>query len=173
MTLDWLGEFVCDVADFPEPGIVFKDISPLLANPDALRFAVEALADPFVGGEIDAVVGIDARGFIFGAPIAYRLGCGFIPLRKAGKLPRATIGRDYMLEYGLNRLEMHADALHEGVRVILIDDVLATGGTASAAVDLIRATGAEMAGAAFLLELTFLHGAARLDSVDPHVLLKY
>lgn len=178
MSLEWLAEFVHDVPDFPEPGIVFKDISPLLANTDALRYAVDAIADPWVGGEIDAVVGIDARGFIFGAPVAYRLGCGFIPVRKPGKLPRETVGRDYALEYGTNRLEMHADSLQPGNRVVLIDDVLATGGTAAAAVSIIGDLGASVAGTSFLLELAALGGRERLADAapglaDPHVLLSW
>lgn len=176
MSLEWLAEFVHDVPDFPEPGIVFKDISPLLANTDALRYAIDAIADPWVGGEIDAVVGIDARGFIFGAPVAYRLGCGFIPVRKPGKLPRETVGRDYALEYGTNRLEMHANSLQPGNRVVLIDDVLASGGTAAAAVSIIGDLGASVAGTSFLLELEALGGRARLAEAapglaDPHVLL--
>lgn len=178
MSLEWLAEYVHDVPDFPEAGIVFKDISPLLAETDALRYAVDAMAEPYVGGEIDAVVGVDARGFIFGAPVAYRLGCGFVPVRKPNKLPRATVGIDYALEYGENRLEMHADALSAGDRVVLIDDVLATGGTAAAAASLITSMGASLAGVSFLLELVALGGRTTLkdavpDLADPHVLLPY
>lgn len=173
MSLEWLADFVHDVADFPEPGIMFKDISPLLADPDALRFAVEALADPYVGGDVGHVAGIDARGFILGAAVAYRLGCGFVPIRKAGKLPREVLSREYALEYGTNKLELHADAFEPGERVVLVDDVLATGGTAEASLELIRETGADVAGVAFLLELEFLKGRERLAALDPHVLLKY
>jgi len=173
MSLEWLGEFVHDVEGFPKPGVLFKDISPLLADPDALRFAVEAMAEPYVGGDVAHVAGIDARGFIVGAAVAYRLGCGFVPIRKAGKLPRATVSCSYELEYGTNTLEMHTDAFAPGERVVLVDDVLATGGTAAASLELIAQTGADVAGVAFLIELGFLDGRKRLGTHDPHVLLSY
>jgi len=173
MSLEWLGEFVHTVPDFPESGVMFKDISPLLADPDALRFAVEAMAEPYVGGDVGHVAGIDARGFILGSAVAYRLGCGFVPIRKAGKLPRSTVSRSYELEYGTNTLEMHADAFAPGERVVLVDDVLATGGTAAASLDLITETGADVAGVAVLIELGFLGGRKRLGTHDPHVLLSY
>lgn len=174
---EWLASLVVDVADFPKPGIVFKDITPLLADPDGLRLAVEVLADPFVGGDIDTVVGVDARGFIFGAPMAYRLGAAFVPVRKAGKLPRPTRSQGYSLEYGDDHLEVHRDDLTADKRVVLVDDVLATGGTAAAAASLIQQSGASLAGAAFLIELGDLGGRARMaevaPGVDPHVLLQY
>lgn len=174
---EWLASLVVDVADFPEPGIVFKDITPLLADPDGLRLAVEVLADPFVGGDIDTIVGVDARGFIFGAPMAYRLGAAFVPVRKAGKLPRPTRAQSYSLEYGEDKLEVHRDDLTADSRVVLVDDVLATGGTAAAAASLIHESGARLAGMAFLIEIADLGGRQRVTEVapgvDPHVLLSY
>jgi len=166
---DWLREFVIDVADFPKPGVMFKDITPLLGDTDALRFSVEALADPFIGSEIDAVVGIDARGFILGAPVAYRLGCGFVPVRKAGKLPGDVVGSEYELEYGTERLELKTASLAPEARVVIVDDVLATGGTAEATLDLVQKCGAVVCGVVFLIELEALGGRARLmasPSVD-------
>jgi len=162
---EWLRELVHDVADFPKPGVGFKDITPLLGNSDALRFSVEAMADPFIGTEIDAVVGVDARGFILGAPVAYRLGCGFVPVRKGGKLPRDVLGCEYELEYGTERLEIKTGGVTAGQRVVVVDDVLATGGTAAAACDLVQQCGAEISGLVFLLELASLGGRNRL--LDP------
>lgn len=162
---DWLREYVHDVADFPQPGVAFKDITPLLNDADALRFSVEAMADPFIGTEVDAVVGVDARGFILGAPVAYRLGCGFVPVRKAGKLPGAVLGCDYDLEYGTERLEIKTGSIAAGARVVIVDDVLATGGTAAAASDLVRQSGATICGIVFLIELAVLGGRRQL--VDP------
>lgn len=175
---DWLREFIADVPDFPKPGILFKDIAPLLNDVDAFRFTIEALADPFIGLEVDAVVGIEARGFLIGAPVAYRLGCGFVPVRKPGKLPGTTVGRDYQLEYGEARLEVQCEALSEGRRVVVVDDVLATGGTAGAALELLGRCGAEVCGAAFLLELEALAGRATLHDTMVqefmiHTLLNY
>ncbi|MFN3591866.1 MAG: adenine phosphoribosyltransferase, partial [Thermaurantiacus sp.] len=159
---------------FPEPGVTFRDLTPLIADPAGLRATVSALATaaptPF-----DRVAGIEARGFLFAAPLAHALGSGLILLRKPGKLPAATIGHDYALEYGSDRLEMHADALAPGARVLLVDDVLATGGTAEAAVRLIRRGGGEVAGALFVAEIAALGGAERLRAagVAPHSLLSY
>ena len=156
-----LERLVVDVADFPEPGVVFKDITPLLADPDGLRLVVEALAEAGRlpdGGVVDKVVGMEARGFILAAPVALALGAGFVPVRKAGKLPRATHAVSYDLEYGAATLEVHRDAVGAGDRVLLVDDVLATGGTAQAARELVEACGAEVVGAAVLLELSFLPG---------------
>jgi len=155
---------VLDVADFPEPGVVFKDITPLLGDTDALRFSVEALADPFIGTEIDAVVGIDARGFILGAPVAYRLGCGFVPVRKAGKLPGDVLGSEYELEYGTEQLEIKPESLAPGARVVIVDDVLATGGTAEATRDLVQQCDAIICGVVFLIELEALGGRTRLEA---------
>lgn len=169
----WLQQYIRDVPDFPEPGVMFKDITPLLRDADAFRFAIEALADFFVGTDLDAIVGIDARGFIFGAPVACRLGCGFVPVRKTGKLPGETAAVSYDLEYGSNTLELSADAFDSGARVAVIDDVLATGGTMAATIELCENSGAEVAGVGCLMELEFLNGRAQLPNVDPHVLLNY
>ena len=163
---------VRDVPDYPKPGIVFKDIPPVLANPAAFAQAIEALALPFVGKGIDAVLGIESRGFMFAAPIALRLAAGFVPVRKPGKLPRATDRVEYALEYGTDALEIHRDALRPGSRVLVVDDVIATGGTAAATVALARGQGAEVVAATFLLELTFLKGVAKLE-VPSTALLRY
>lgn len=152
-----------DVADWPEPGIVFKDITPLLAHPEGLAWAVDRLYEPFVGKGIDLVAGIESRGFIFAVGVARALGAGFIPVRKPGKLPRATVRREYELEYGSDAVEMHADAAGEGQRVLVVDDVLATGGTMAATCELFAQTGADVAGAAVLVELGFLDGAGRVN----------
>ncbi len=157
---------VRDVADFPTPGVVFKDVSPLLADPDGLRAVVAALAAPGRDADglttVDRVVGLEARGFIFGAPVALELGAGFVPVRKAGKLPAATHQVSYALEYDEAVLEIHRDALQPGDRVLVVDDVLATGGTAAAARTLVEACGATVAGVSVLLELAFLDGRSAL-----------
>lgn len=160
--VEWLREFVRLVPDFPEPGIRFADITPLLGNADALRCAVELLADEFVGRDIDLVAGVDARGFILAAPIACRLGCGFVPIRKPGRLPAETHRIDYCLEYGSGSLEIHQDAAAAGQSVLLIDDVLATGGTGGAAIDLIEMTGASVAAVGFLASIDGLAGHSQL-----------
>jgi adenine phosphoribosyltransferase len=170
---EWLREHVVDVADFPEPGVVFKDLTPLLAHVDAFRFAVDALADHYTGIGVDLVVGVEARGFVLAAPLAYRLGVGLVPARKPGKLPRTSIRQVYDLVYGSDALEMHHDAIAPGERVLLIDDVLATGGTAAAAAGMIAQTGAEILGIGFLIELAFLEGRDRLDGYDVHSVLVY
>ena len=161
-----------DIPDFPSEGIVFKDITPLLDDPEGFGSAIDALAAPYEG-RVDRVVGIEARGFILAAPIALRLGAGFVPMRKAGKLPAATIGQSYDLEYGTATIEMHADALADGDRVLVVDDVLATGGTAEAAVALVTRSGATVAGLTFLIELDFLEGRKRLEGHDITTLLHY
>lgn len=161
--VEWLRALVRHIADFPEPGIRFADITPVLANADALRCAVELLADEFVGRDVDLIAGVDARGFILAAPIACRLGCGFVPIRKPGRLPSATHEMSYQLEYGAGSLEVHRDAAAPGQRVVVIDDVLATGGTAAAAAALIEQTGATVDGLGFLLSVPGLDGASRLD----------
>lgn len=175
MTADtaWLRQFVRNVPDFPEAGVVFKDITPLLANVDAFRFCVDALADHWCGDSIDHIVGIEARGFVLAAPLAYRCGAGFVPIRKPGKLPADVISKEYALEYGSDALEIHRDAISPGERVLIVDDVLATGGTASAAVTLIRELEAEVVGIGFLIELGFLGGAARLEGIETTSLLVY
>lgn len=163
-----------DVPDFPRPGVLFKDITPLLANAEAFAECVAALADPWRHQAVDAVCGIESRGFIFGAALARALGTGFVPLRKAGKLPAATLGVDFRFEYGATRLEVHADALAPGARALIVDDVLATGGTLAAARQLVERLGARLVGAAVVLELDFLHGRARWPAEAPlHALLRY
>ncbi|MEM7092200.1 MAG: adenine phosphoribosyltransferase [Actinomycetota bacterium] len=164
--VEWLRALIRHVDDFPEPGIRFADITTVLGNADALRCAVELLADEFVGRGVDSVAGIDARGFILGAPVACRLGCGFIPIRKPDKLPADTLRVDYTLEYGSGSLEVHADAAAGGQRVLIIDDVLATGGTALAAAQLVEQTGASVEAIGFLATIAGLDGLAQLDSYE-------
>ena len=163
------------IPDFPSPGILYRDVTTLLADPVALRRAVDGLAEVAEDGTLDAVAGIEARGFVFGAAVAVRLGCAFVPLRKPGKLPHETIGVDYELEYGSDRLEMHVDAVDPGARVLLVDDLIATGGTALAGVGLLRSAGAEVVGAAFVVDLPDLGGAAALREagVDVHTLVGF
>ena len=156
---------VRDVPDFPKPGIVFKDITPLLADPVALKAAVAAMADPYRENPPAKLLAAEARGFLFAVPMALELGCGVVPVRKPGKLPAATAKVEYELEYGTDALEMHADALAPGERALIVDDVLATGGTVAACVTLARDAGAEVVGAAFLIELAFLNGRAKLDGL--------
>ena len=164
---------IAEVPDFPKPGIAFKDITPLLADPELLQLALQAMARPFEGDGVTQVVAIESRGFILGAPIATMLGAGLIPIRKPGKLPRDTGRVEYDLEYGTDALEMHDDALKVGDRVLIVDDVMATGGTAGAAGQLVRKTGAELVGHAFLLELRFLNGREKLDGARAEAVLKY
>ncbi|MFI7614319.1 adenine phosphoribosyltransferase [Nonomuraea terrae] len=152
-----------DVPDYPKPGVVFKDITPLLADPVAMAAVVEELAGTH---QADKIVGIEARGFILAAPVAYRAGAGFVPVRKKGKLPAATLEESYDLEYGSATIEVHRDAFVPGERVLIVDDVLATGGTAKAAVELVERAGGEVAGIAVLMELAFLQGRERLAGVD-------
>jgi adenine phosphoribosyltransferase len=169
-TAGLLAAMIRDVADFPSPGVVFKDITPVLADPQAYASAVAALAAPFMGA-VDRVAAIEARGFILGAPVALAVGAGFVPLRKVGKLPHQTVTEGYALEYGLATLEMHVDALAAGDRVLIVDDVVATGGTARAAVELVRRVGAEVVGLTALLEIEALGGRSRLDGVDVRTLI--
>ena len=161
------------VPDFPKPGILYYDITTLLRDPVGLREAIDGLTEPFRNQQIDLVVGIESRGFILGAPVADRLRAGFVPARKPGKLPAGTIQQSYDLEYGSDALEIHQDAIEQGQRVLIVDDLLATGGTARAALDLVRKTGGEIAGMAFLVELQFLGGRARLGDVPLFVALRY
>lgn len=168
-----LKQFIRDIPDFPIPGILFKDITPLLGNPDAFATAIDVLAAKFQTAKLDYVVGIESRGFIFGAALANVLKVGFIPLRKPGKLPYKTIRREYALEYGTSAIEIHEDALKTGKRVLLVDDLLATGGTAAAAVGLLREVGADLAGIAFVVELSFLHGREKLKDEKVFSLLTY
>jgi len=162
-----------DIPDFPKPGIVFKDVTPLLADPAAFSHAIEALAAPYCDGGVDKVVGIEARGFILAAPVALACGAGFVPARKAGKLPASRRGVSYELEYGSETIELHDDAFAPGDRVLIVDDVLATGGTAAATVELVEALGGEVVGLAFLIELGFLDGAARIPGRPRTSLLTY
>ena len=155
---------VRDVPDYPQRGVLFKDITPLLAQPKVFSAVVDALADSF--GQVDKVAGIEARGFILAAPVAYQTGAGFVPVRKKGKLPSATFAQEYQLEYGTATLEVHQDAFEPGDRVLIVDDVLATGGTARATTTLVRQAGAEVAGIAVLMELSFLNGRAALTGLD-------
>lgn len=162
-----------DVPDFPKAGIVFKDITPILSDPTLFRDAVTALAHPFREDRISKVVGIESRGFLFGPPLASRLNAGFVPARKPGKLPRETVRETYALEYGLDSLEIHRDAFQRGERVLVVDDLLATGGTASAAARLAERIGAEVVGMAFVIELEFLGGRAKLPGRRIHALVRY
>ena len=166
-----LARFVRDVPDFPKPGILFRDITPLLASPEAFHAAVGAMADPFRQTRVDRVVGIEARGFMFGAAIARELGLGFVPVRKPGKLPGRTERVAYGLEYGSDALEMHSDAFASGETALVVDDVLATGGTAAAAVELVERLGARVAGLSFFIELGPLGGRSRLSGHRAHAVL--
>jgi adenine phosphoribosyltransferase len=168
-----LASHIRDIPDFPQPGILYKDITPLLLDAEALSEAVARLADWAEPLNVDFVAAPEARGFILGAAVARELGAGFVPARKPGKLPHETITAEYILEYGVDVLEMHADALADGARVLLHDDLLATGGTARALAELIEGAGAEIAGCGFLVELAFLGGRERLAGYDVHALVSY
>jgi adenine phosphoribosyltransferase len=161
------------VPDFPQPGILFRDITPLLGDAATLRLSIDLLAAAWRDEGIDYIVGIESRGFLFGMPLAYALGIGFVPVRKAGKLPHQTIGAEYTLEYGANTMEVHADAVQPGQRVVIVDDLLATGGTADATVTLLRQLGAEVVGLAFVIELAALNGRARLGDIPTQALITY
>ena len=173
MTADLLKAKIRHVPDFPKPGILFYDITTLLRDPEGLRLALDALAVPFADARIDLVVGMESRGFIFGAALADRLGAGFVPVRKPGKLPARCLTVSYELEYGSDSLQIHADAIEAGQRVLIVDDLLATGGTARATIDLVSGFGAEIVACAFLVELTFLNGRARLGTTPVHAVLPY
>jgi adenine phosphoribosyltransferase len=164
---------VREVPDFPEPGVGFKDITPLLLDHTAVRHAVAELADWARPRGVDYVVAAEARGFILGTALALELDAGFVPARKPGKLPSETVSAEYILEYGVDALEMHADALADGARVLIHDDLLATGGTARALAELVEGVGGNVAGFAFLVELEFLEGRRRLDGYDVHALISY
>jgi adenine phosphoribosyltransferase len=169
----WLKEYVRDIPDFPRPGVVFKDITPLLADVKAFRYTVDALCEHFAATPVDKVLGIEARGFIVAAPVAYRCGAGFVPVRKAGKLPWQVEKQEYVLEYGTDMLEIHQDALAPGERALIIDDVLATGGTASATARLVERLGGTVAGMGFIVELAFLGGRGKLKGVEAVSLISY
>jgi adenine phosphoribosyltransferase len=168
-----LAGMVRDVPDFPIEGVLFKDITPLLREPDAFRQAVLQLADHYRDQAIDQVLAIESRGFIFGAPLALELGAGFVPIRKPGKLPSHTVAAEYTLEYGVNRLEIHTDAIQRGERVLVVDDLLATGGSARAAIELVERLGGIVIGAGFVIELLFLKGVERLAGYPVYSLIKY
>jgi len=168
-----LARMIRDVPDFPVKGILFKDITTLIKDPAAFREAVDRMAAPYEGMQIDLVAAIESRGFIFGAPLAYKLGAGFIPVRKPNKLPAETISTSYTLEYGTNTLEMHKDAIRPGQRVLLVDDLLATGGSAKAAATLIEQLGGKVVGIAFLIDLTFLKGVEKLKGYDVRSIIQF
>ncbi len=157
-----IARYIRAIPDYPKPGIIFRDITTLFSNPYGFRASVDELMWPFLQENIDYVVGIEARGFILGGAIAHELGCGFIPIRKKGKLPAQTIGQDYTLEYGVDTIEIHADAIQDGDRILLVDDLIATGGTAMAAVELIKRSGGEVVAACFVIDLPDLGGSAKL-----------
>jgi len=162
-----------NIPDFPRAGILFYDITTLLQEPEGFRLAIDAITLPFRDQQVDLVVGIESRGFIFGAAVADRIGAGFAPVRKPGKLPSSTIRASYDLEYGSDSLEMHADAVRDGQRTIIIDDLLATGGTARATTDLVKKLGGHVVGLGFLIELAVLNGRAKLTGESVHSVLKY
>jgi adenine phosphoribosyltransferase len=171
--MERLKRLIREIPDFPKPGILFYDITTLLKDPEGFRTTVDLLSDAFAGERVDRVVGIEARGFIFAPALAYKLGAGFIPMRKSNKLPAPTESVTYTLEYGTDRLEVHKDAIEPGHRVLIIDDLLATGGTAKAAIELVEKLGGHVVGAGFVIELEFLKGRERLAGYRVVSLLKY
>ena len=168
-----LKQYIRDIPDFPKEGIIFKDITTLLKDKDAFKKSIDLLAKKFRKEKIDLIVGVEARGFIFGPTLAYKLGIGFVPVRKKGKLPFKTRSVTYELEYGTDILEIHEDAIAENQRVLIVDDLLATGGTIKAVIDLVKAQGAVIAGVAFLVELKFLKGKEKIKDVDVYSVVKY
>jgi adenine phosphoribosyltransferase len=173
MDIEQIKALIRDVHDFPEPGVVFKDITPVLADPIAFSTITDLMVVRFGRGNVDKVVGIEARGFIIASPVAYHFGAGFVPIRKQGKLPSETVGQDYELEYGTATLELHIDAITPGERVLIVDDVLATGGTAQAAASLVQRVGGKVCGIATVTELEFLHGRERLAEHELYTLIRY
>jgi adenine phosphoribosyltransferase len=171
--MNHLKEYIREVSDFPKAGILFYDLTTLLQNPKAFHGLVDELCDHYAGQKVDAVVGIEARGFILAPALAYRLGAGFVPVRKPKKLPSKAVSVTYQLEYGTDTLEIHADAIKPGQSVLISDDLLATGGTAAATVDLVRKLGGNVLGASFAVELTFLNGRARLPGIDVFTMIQY
>lgn len=170
---EWLKGHIRDIPDFPKPGIVFKDITPLLAHKKAFSYVIDAIAHHYDRDEIDKVLGIEARGFMIAAPLAYRFTAGLIPVRKAGKLPWSVEREEYELEYGTDSLEVHQDAIEQGERILIVDDVLATGGTALATARLTERCGGKVAGIATIMELSFLHGRDKLRDYDFFSLISY
>ena len=169
----WLRDLIRDIPDFPRPGVSFKDITPLLADPKAFAGTVDAMTEPFRDRPVDKVIGIEARGFIIAAPVALALGAGFVPVRKAGKLPWQVHAETYDLEYGQDTLELHVDAIGPGDRVLIVDDVLATGGTAGAVAKMVDHMGAEPVGYSFIIELAFLGGRGRIGDLEAFSLMTY
>jgi len=168
-----LAEMIRDVPDFPKEGIVFKDITTLIKDPQAFKQVVDILAEHYAGQEIDLVAAVEARGYIFGAPVAYQLGAGFVPVRKVGKLPAETVREEYELEYGTDSVEMHRDAIQPGQKVLIVDDLIATGGSAAATARLVERLGGEVVGIAFLIELAFLRGVEKLKGYDVFTVIEY
>lgn len=166
----WIKQRIRSIPNYPKPGVNFRDITTLLQDPLGFRKTVDELVQPFAGLRIDKVAGIEARGFILGGAVAHQLSVGFVPVRKKGKLPHETIGHDYELEYGFDRVEVHRDAVGHGERVLLVDDLIATGGTAAAAITLIREAGGEVVGCSFVIDLPDLGGRRRLEAMDCNVL---
>lgn len=170
-----LSAAIRSIPDYPKPGIIFRDITTLLGNPRAFRRAVDELVQPYAGTKIDKIAGMEARGFILGGAVAHQLSAGFVPIRKKGKLPHRVIGQEYALEYGVDTIEIHADAINAGDRILLIDDLIATGGTANAAIDLIRKSGGEVVAAAFVIDLPDIGGSRLLrdKGVKIHTLVSF
>ncbi len=166
-------QLIRDVPDFPAPGVLFRDITPILQDAKAFREVIDSMVECVAPMKPDVIVGIESRGFILGTPVAIQLGVGFVPVRKAGKLPSDTIKAEYALEYGTNCVEIHRDAIEKGMRVAVVDDLLATGGTAKAAIELVEELGGKIGGLAFLIELDFLHGRKLLDGYDICTLVNY
>lgn len=164
MTRDYIKAAIRTIPDYPKPGIMFRDVTTLLADAGAFRAVIDAMVYPYAGKKIDKVAGIEARGFILGGAVAHQLSVGFIPIRKKGKLPHTTIGQAYELEYGIDEVEMHTDAVEPGERVLIVDDLIATGGTAEAAILLLKKAGAEVTGCSFVIDLPDLGGAARIKA---------
>jgi adenine phosphoribosyltransferase len=173
VSIESMQEFIRSIPDYPSPGVTFRDITPLLGDGPAFNEAISKIAARFVDANIQRVIGVEARGFILGAPIAVALGAGFVPVRKAGKLPWAVVREEYDLEYGSDKLEIHRDAIHPGERILVVDDVLATGGTAAATCRLVSALGGDIVALAVLIELTFLEGRAKLDGIAVESLFTY
>jgi adenine phosphoribosyltransferase len=173
MTPDELRAKIREIPDFPKPGILFYDITTLLKDPAAYRAAIDAMLAPYAGQKVDIVVGMESRGFIFSAPMAYQIGAGLVPVRKLGKLPAETISVEYALEYGSNTLEVHRDAIQPGQKVLIVDDLLATGGTVRGTVELVQRLHGDIVGLAFLVELSFLKGRERLTDLVVSSVIQY
>jgi adenine phosphoribosyltransferase len=168
-----LAKMIRDVPDFPKEGIVFKDITTLIKDPQAFRKVIDVLTEHYAGQQIDLVVAVEARGYIFGAPVACKLGAGFVPVRKVGKLPAETVREEYELEYGTDSVEMHRDAIQPGQKVLIVDDLIATGGSAAATARLVERLGGDVVSIAFLIELGFLHGVEKLKEYDVFTIIEY